>query len=137
VWRVISDPATRLVVIVLLDPAIDSSPSFLQVAIPHRSSFLFLQAAVKPFDVAVAFWETILRPPAPTRRTRSDVPRVIDVRHFTTTKLPITRASIPELKNVQMASVGVHTIASPRRLNDVFNMTSTPVRLPNSSISRQ
>jgi hypothetical protein len=60
-----------------------------------------------------------------------------DTRYFTTRKLPITRASMPELKNVQMASVGVHTIASPRKLNDVFNSTGTPVRLPNSSIRCQ
>src|SRR5271154_3003752 len=57
--------------------------------------------------------------------------------HFSTRKLPITSASIPELKNVRSASVGVCTIASPRRLNDVFIITGTPVRFPNSSISRQ
>ena len=44
----------------------------------------------------------------------------------------MTRASIPELKKVRMASVGVFTIASPRRLNEVFMRTGTPVRLPNS-----
>jgi hypothetical protein len=60
-----------------------------------------------------------------------------DVHHFTTRKPPITRASIPELKNVQIASVGVHTIASPRKLNEVFSSTGTPVRLPNSSIRCQ
>jgi hypothetical protein len=60
-----------------------------------------------------------------------------EVRHFRTRKLPITRASMPELKKVQMASVGVHTIASPRKLKDVFITTGTPVRFPNSSISRQ
>jgi len=43
---------------------------------------------------------------------------------------------MPELKNVRIASVGVCTIASPRRLNDVFMMTGTRVRFPNSSISR-
>ena len=36
-----------------------------------------------------------------------------------------------------MASVGVHTMASPRRLKEVFMITGTPVRLPNSLISRQ
>jgi len=30
---------------------------------------------------------------------------------------------MPELKNVRMASVGVCTMASPRRLNDVFMIT--------------
>ena len=44
---------------------------------------------------------------------------------------------MPELKNVRMASVGVFTIASPRRLNDVFMRTGTPVRLPNSLIRFQ
>src|SRR5882757_1904197 len=57
--------------------------------------------------------------------------------YFSTRKLPIASASMPELKNVRIASVGVCTMASPRRLNDVFIMTGTPVRFPNSSISRQ
>ena len=61
----------------------------------------------------------------------------LELSYFAIRKLPITRTSIPELKNVQMASVGVHTIASPRRLNDVFITTGTPVRFPNSSITRQ
>src|SRR5579872_6787594 len=52
--------------------------------------------------------------------------------YFSTTKLPITSASRPELKNVRIASVGVQTIGSPRRLNDVFITTGTPVRWPNS-----
>src|SRR5690349_21871431 len=56
--------------------------------------------------------------------------------HFSTRKLPITSASIPELKNVRKASVGVCTMASPRRLKDVFMTTGTPVILPNSSIRR-
>ena len=41
---------------------------------------------------------------------------------------------MPELKKVRMASVGVQTIGSPRRLNEVFITTGTPVRLPNSWI---
>src|SRR2546430_17505100 len=44
---------------------------------------------------------------------------------------------MPELKNVRIASVGVWTMASPRRLKDVFMMTGTLVRFSNSSISRQ
>lgn len=44
---------------------------------------------------------------------------------------------MPELKKVRTASVGVHTIGSPRKLNEVFMMTGTPVRLPNSEINRQ
>jgi len=43
---------------------------------------------------------------------------------------------MPELKKVRMASVGVWTMASPRKLKDVFITTGTPVRLPNSSIRR-
>ena len=39
---------------------------------------------------------------------------------------------MPELKKVRIASVGVQTMASPRRLNEVFMMTGTPVRWPNS-----
>jgi hypothetical protein len=49
----------------------------------------------------------------------------------------MTNASMPELKKVRMASVGVYTIASPRRLNDVFMMTGTPVRFPNLSMRRR
>jgi len=51
---------------------------------------------------------------------------------FSSTKLPITRESRPELKNVRIASVGVQTIGSPRRLKEVFITTGTPVRRPNS-----
>ena len=57
--------------------------------------------------------------------------------YFSTTKLPMISASMPELKKVRMASVGVCTIASPRRLNEVFMITGTPVRFSNSSMSRQ
>src|SRR5208337_4738901 len=56
--------------------------------------------------------------------------------YFSTRKLPRTRASMPELKKVRIASVGVCTMASPRRLKEVFIITGTPVRFPNSSISR-
>jgi hypothetical protein len=45
----------RPVVIVLLDPAGDAVPRFFQAAILRRPDFLFLQAAMEPFDVAVAF----------------------------------------------------------------------------------
>jgi Domain of unknown function (DUF4338) len=61
---------------------------------------------------------------------------LISPSYFSTRKLPRTRASMPELKNVLSASVGVWTIASPRRLKEVFMITGTPVRSPNSSISR-
>ena len=57
--------------------------------------------------------------------------------YFSTRKLPMMSASIPELKKVRMASVGVWTIASPRKLKEVFITTGTPVRLPNSSIKCQ
>jgi hypothetical protein len=42
-------------VIVLLDPTRDRGPRFFQAAILRRPDFLFLQAAVEAFDVAVAF----------------------------------------------------------------------------------
>src|ERR1700746_3147193 len=64
-------------------------------------------------------------------------PHVCTQPYFSTTKLPTTNASMPEIKNVRTASVGVETIGSPRRLNDVFITTGTPVRLPNSRIKRQ
>ena len=57
--------------------------------------------------------------------------------YFSTTKLPMISASMPELKNVRMASVGELTMGSPRRLKDVFMTTGTPVRRPNSLMSRQ
>src|SRR5580704_19572769 len=57
--------------------------------------------------------------------------------YFSTRKLPKNNTSIPELKKVRIASVGVFTIASPRRLNEVFMRTGTPVRLPNSLIRLQ
>ena len=51
----ISDTAMRAVVIVLLDPARDRRPRFLHVAILGRPHFFFLQAAMEPFYVTVAF----------------------------------------------------------------------------------
>ena len=44
-----------------------------------------------------------------------------------TTKLPSTSVSRPLAKNVFKALSGVVTIGSPRRLNEVFMMTGTPV----------
>ena len=59
----ISYPAMRAVVIVLPDPATDRLPRFLHVAIFRRPDFLFLQAAMESFDVAVAFRVMIGRAP--------------------------------------------------------------------------
>jgi len=44
----------RPVVIVLLDPTSNAGSRFIQAAILGRPDFLFLQAAMEPFDVAVA-----------------------------------------------------------------------------------
>jgi hypothetical protein len=55
VRRVILDSAMRPAVIVPLAPASDGSQSFVRTAILRRPDFLFLQAAVEPFDVAVTF----------------------------------------------------------------------------------
>src|SRR5277367_3549530 len=49
-----------------------------------------------------------------------------DHSYFSTTKLPMISASMPELKKVRMASVGEDTIGSPRKLNEVFITTGTP-----------
>ena len=53
----------RPVVIVLLDPTSDARSRFFQTAILSRPDFLFLQAAMEPFDVAVAFRVMIRRAP--------------------------------------------------------------------------
>ena len=47
------DSAVRPVVIVLLDPTSDGGTRFFHAAIFHRPDFLFLKAAMEPFDVAV------------------------------------------------------------------------------------
>ena len=48
------DSAMRPVVIVLLDPTSDRCPRFFQAPILRRPDFFFFQAAMKPFDVAIA-----------------------------------------------------------------------------------
>lgn len=83
------------------------------------------------YPVEVAHTETGIR-----SQIRTSARRLLQT-YFSTRKLPITRASIPELKNVRTASVGVFTMASPLRLNEVFMTTGTPVRLPNSLIRFQ
>ena len=40
--------------IVLLDPASNAGPRFVQAAVLRGPDFLFFQAAMEPFDVAVA-----------------------------------------------------------------------------------
>ena len=62
-WSPVFDSAMRLVVIVLLDPTSDADPRFLQAAILGRPDFLFLQAAMESFDVAVALGVMIGRAP--------------------------------------------------------------------------
>ncbi len=59
----IFDSAVRPVVIVLLDPTSDRCSRFFQAPILRRPDFLFFQAAMEPFDVAVAFRVMIRRPP--------------------------------------------------------------------------
>jgi hypothetical protein len=58
----ILDFAMGPVVIVLLNPTSDAGPCFFQAAILCRPDFLFFQAAMEPFDVAVAFRVMIRRP---------------------------------------------------------------------------
>jgi hypothetical protein len=58
----------RSVVIVVLDPTSDTAPRFSQAPILRRPNFLFLQAAMEPFDVAVALRVMIGR--APMRDTQ-------------------------------------------------------------------
>src|SRR5579864_1655496 len=59
----VSHSVMRPVVIVLLDPETDSGSGFLQAPILRRPDFLLFQATMKPFDVAVAFWMMVRRPP--------------------------------------------------------------------------
>src|SRR5580700_10145659 len=62
----------RPVVIVLLDPTSDASPRFVQGAVLRDPDFLFFQAAMEPFDVAVALRVMIgraaMRDPEPYER---------------------------------------------------------------------
>src|SRR3974390_1614665 len=51
----------RPVVIVLLDPTTHVGPCFFQAAILRRPHFFLLQAAMEPFDVAVALRVMIRR----------------------------------------------------------------------------
>src|SRR5579864_5420358 len=51
----ILDPAVRPVVIVFLDPTRDRCSRFFQASILRRPDFLFFQAAMEPFNVAVSF----------------------------------------------------------------------------------
>ena len=53
----------RPVVIVLLDPTSDRGSRFFQAPVLRGPDFLLFQAAVEPFDVAVAFRVMIRRPP--------------------------------------------------------------------------
>src|SRR5690348_2326832 len=53
----------RPVVIVLLDPTRDAGSGFFQAAVLCCPDFLFLQAAMEPFDVAVTFRVMISRAP--------------------------------------------------------------------------
>ena len=57
----ISDSAVRPVVIVLLDPASDAGSRFFHASIFRRPHFFFLQTAMEPFDVAIAFRVMIRR----------------------------------------------------------------------------
>jgi hypothetical protein len=59
----ISNTTVRPVVIVLLDPTSDAGPHFIQATILRRPHFFFLQAAMEPFDVAVALRVMIGRSP--------------------------------------------------------------------------
>src|SRR5512135_1595080 len=59
----ISDSAMRPVVIVLFDPTSDAGTCFFHASIFRRPDFLFLETAMKPFDVAVALRVMIGRAP--------------------------------------------------------------------------
>jgi hypothetical protein len=63
VWSAISNSAVRPVVIVFLDPTSDRRSRFFRASILRGPDFLFLQTAVEPVDVAVAFRVMIGRPP--------------------------------------------------------------------------
>ena len=69
----ILDSAVRPVVIVLFDPTGDRCSLFIQAPILRRPDFLLFQAAMEPFDVAIAFRLMIRRPPIV--RAYNDMPR--------------------------------------------------------------
>ena len=60
-WSAIIDATMRPVVIVLLEIPTDVFSGLGQAAIFRRPDFFFLQAAMEPFDVAVAFRMVISR----------------------------------------------------------------------------
>src|SRR5215467_10820335 len=60
-WRTIFDATMRPVVIVLVQVAADVFSRLAETAIFRRPHFLFLQAAMEPFDVAVALRMVIRR----------------------------------------------------------------------------
>jgi len=68
----ISDSPMRPVVIVLLDPANDAAPRFVQCAVLREPDLLFFQTAMEPFDIAVALRVMIgraaMRDPEPCQR---------------------------------------------------------------------
>jgi hypothetical protein len=57
----LSGMRSESVVIVLLDPTSERGARFFQASILRRPDFLFLQTAMEPFDVAVAFRLMICR----------------------------------------------------------------------------
>jgi len=59
-------------VIVLFDPTSDAGSRFIQAAILGRPHFLFLQAAMEPFDVAVALRVMTSRRAAAVRDTAAN-----------------------------------------------------------------
>ena len=97
-----------------------------------RSEFLAGPAQKVAENEEGGGWSAALHPGADDRPSAHS----ISPSYFSTKKLPRTNASMPELKKVRIASVGVCTMASPRRLKEVFIITGTPVRLPNSSMRR-
>ena len=63
VRRSAPEPAMRAVVIVLGDPVSDAPLGLVEVLVLVEPHLLFLQAAMKPFDVAIALGMVVSRTP--------------------------------------------------------------------------
>jgi len=79
-----------------------------------RSDDQFESSAIRASpEVAAILFDRVGGRVGPSEERDDSLPAHFKNAHFSTRKFPITSASMPELKNVRIASVGVCTMASP------------------------